>query len=501
MVRIEFGSNRSGPLTLASCLFTTLFCLVFFGAGLFFAGILLTTYFNPDENDGGPAMLLFLVIPLVFMAIGIGAPVAMWRRYLREQRGEVQAIAAAAPTPAKRKLGTKGIVGFFSIFFIMGSAFFYFMFLGPVLNIFAARSWVATPCVIEHSELERHSDSDGVTYEIDMRYRYTYEGNTYHAERYWFAFGSSSNYDGRRAIVDAHPAGSETSCYVDPDNPSEAVIDRSFPGELWFGLLPLIFVLVGLSGMIGAPVYQARQNRRDPDRAWLPQSGDSDTASPYGAPHDVSALTLRPTLHRWGKLGGMILFALFWNGLTSVFVVIAVNSHLDGDPEWFLTFFIIPFVLVGLGLLGGVAYSALALLNPIIELTVSAREVALGETLDLSWRIDGSPRRLRKLAFTLEGQEKATYRRGTRTTTDTHTFASVPVQTLDDARAIQAGGGEATVQVPADTMHSFKADRNEIVWKLKVHGDVPRWPDVQDEYDLTVLPQRDASAAQEGSGT
>ena len=41
---------------------------------------------------------------------------------------------------------------------------------------------------------------------------------------------------------------------------------------------------------------------------------------------------------------------LFWNGMVALFVTIAVNSHLRGEPEWFLTLFMVPFVLVGLAL-------------------------------------------------------------------------------------------------------------------------------------------------------
>jgi hypothetical protein len=41
-------------------------------------------------------------------------------------------------------------------------------------------------------------------------------------------------------------------------------------------------------------------------------------------------------------------------------------------------------------------------------------------------------------------------------------------------------------------MHSFEAGHNKIIWSLRVHGDIYRWPDVKDEYPIVVLPMRHA---------
>ena len=38
-------------------------------------------------------------------------------------------------------------------------------------------------------------------------------------------------------------------------------------------------------------------------------------------------------------------------------------------------------------------------------------------------------------------------------------------------------------------MHSFEADNNKIVWMIKLHADVPRWPDVKQDYKITVCPK------------
>jgi hypothetical protein len=37
-------------------------------------------------------------------------------------------------------------------------------------------------------------------------------------------------------------------------------------------------------------------------------------------------------------------------------------------------------------------------------------------------------------------------------------------------------------------MHSFNTPNNKIIWTLHLHGSIPRWPDVDLEFPLTVLP-------------
>lgn len=50
--------------------------------------------------------------------------------------------------------------------------------------------------------------------------------------------------------------------------------------------------------------------------------------------------------------------------------------------------------------------------------------------------------------------------------------------------------GSAQVTIPTDVMHTFEASHNKITWHLVVGGDIPRWPDVNDEYPLRLLPMR-----------
>jgi hypothetical protein len=195
---------------------------------------------------------------------------------------------------------------------------------------------------------------------------------------------------------------------------------------------------------------------------------------------------LESTVGPVGKFFGILFIALFWNGIVSVFVWQAWKSWQAGQPDGCLTIFIIPFVLVGLLLIVGVPYQFLAMFNPRPRLRLASGRLTLGHSTDLSWSFRGRAGRIRRLTLTLEGVEKARYRRGTNTHTATESFASLEIAEVTQPTAIRSGS--TLLEVPADTMHSFDGGNNQVVWSLKIHGEIRLWPDVMQEFPLVVRP-------------
>jgi hypothetical protein len=247
----------------------------------------------------------------------------------------------------------------------------------------------------------------------------------------------------------------------------------------WYGLMPLLFTASGLFF-----IRVARQMKAKP---WLIEPTEGRAAWLPVAKHRVEGgrVILAPTMTPLAGMVAMIAITLFWNGIVSVFLYLALESHLKGDPEWFMTVFMIPFALVGLLLLGLTLRQILAVFNPTIEMTLNRAEAPPGEALQLSWQIHGNVGRLKKLKILLVGEESAIYRRGTDTITERHEFRSVVVYESDRV----GSRNSARVEIPDDAMHSFKTDNNGIEWKLKVRGDVPRWPDLEAEYEFIVVPK------------
>jgi hypothetical protein len=199
-------------------------------------------------------------------------------------------------------------------------------------------------------------------------------------------------------------------------------------------------------------------------------------------------LVLEPQVSPIGKLLGALFFAVFWNGIVSVFVFQAWKSWEHGQPDWFLTLFLVPFVLVGLAVIGAVGYFGLSLANPRPRLTVEKATPRLGDELRLSWLFTGRASRIRHLRIFLEGREEATYQRGTDTHTDREVFATHTL--VDTSNDWEIPGSTAAVKIPDETMHSFAAANNKIVWEIKVEGEIDRWPDVGQNFPINVRPMR-----------
>ena len=146
----------------------------------------------------------------------------------------------------------------------------------------------------------------------------------------------------------------------------------------------------------------------------------------------------------------------------------------------------IPFVLVGVGLVAFFFYQVLATFNPRPHLTLADGHLTPGGETTLRWQLHGRPGRLRKLTIELEGRESARYRRGTDTHTDHHVFFSHEL--VSEHSFLNFHRGEVALRLPERTMPSFEATNNKIEWRLKVRGDIPSWPDVIDDFEITVYP-------------
>lgn len=214
-----------------------------------------------------------------------------------------------------------------------------------------------------------------------------------------------------------------------------------------------------------------------------------------GLPHLVDApdarnrsghVELKPKVSPMGKLIGMACMALFWNGIVSVFIFQLFKEFQKGHLDWFLTLFLTPFVLVGIGFICGVVYFLLALTNPRPLLKVKSTKVKPGETFNIEWQFSGNADKIKNFRVYLEGREEATYTRGTTTTTDKSVFATIELTKEQRASSIRRGNVKCTI--PEDTMHSFMAPSNKVVWNVCIHGDIPKWPDVKEEFEISVIP-------------
>lgn len=424
---------------------------------------------------------LVVLFPMIFVLVGVAGLVGLWSPgvFSTKRPAPVTAIA-------RRDSRNRGAVYFlFGIFALVGGVLTYLFGVLPLVEVVSSRGWRETPCQIVSSEVRHHSDSDGTTYSVQVRYRYRLDGRELQGNRFSFVRGTSSGYESKAQMVAKYPPGLRTVCYVNPKDPVQAVLVRSLRWEMLIGLFPLLFFAIGVGGL----VWTARSGTSPSRLRSGPGQGGLVLAEaatgPLRGPGGKSALKARST--RLGKFVGLLFVCLFWNGIVSVFLVVLVNEWMRGQGSWFLSLFLTPFVLVGLALLVGVAYQFLALFSPSARLTLSASEVRIGDVVEIEWRIARHWLGVSELTILFEGQEEATYRQGTSTATDKETFYRDCVVRTNDAGAIASGKG--TLRIPPNAMHSFSSRHNKIVWCLNVKGAVPRWPDVAEDYELHVLPK------------
>jgi hypothetical protein len=374
------------------------------------------------------------------------------------------------------------LVFFFLIFFLAGAAGSYFALWRPLSKLFASRSWTETQCDVLSSQVAEVSSSDGSTYKVDIRYSWTAGGSTHVGSRYDFMGGSSSGREGKQRIVDQYPPGSRVTCWVDPNDPDEAVLSRGLSPIYLLGLLPLLFLGIGFGGL----VWTLRPSRGGSGA--IPGAGAGE--SPFGVPLPMAGggpAELKPSATPLGMFLGLIFVALFWNGIVSVFVWQMVAGWRRGQPDGCLTAFLIPFILVGLALVFGVARQLLVLFNPRLSITLTPGVLVPGQTAFVQWRLGSGGRGVSRVLITLEGREEARYRRGTSTYTDRETFLTLPV--VDCAQSYEiSNGGSGTFTLPAGAVPSFRATHNKIVWTLKARCELPRWPDTEEEYEVVVQP-------------
>ncbi|HEX4966272.1 MAG TPA: DUF3592 domain-containing protein [Thermoanaerobaculia bacterium] len=378
------------------------------------------------------------------------------------------------------------LVAFFGVFFLIGAAAFYFATVRPAMQALAARSWTETECTVLSSQVGTHSGSDSDTYSVDVVYTYEVEGRGYQSNRYGFLGGSSSGRAGKEEVVARYPPGARVPCWYDPAHPEQAVLSREPSAEWLFGLIPLVFVLVGAAGMAWA--FRAGRRARATAVA-LPLA----PSEPFGVQAPPAALgggpmDLKPAATPWGKLLGLTVATLVWNGFVSVFVVQGISGWRAHRAEGCLILFLIPFVLIGLWLLYAAFRQLLILFNPRLYLSLTPGAVGVGESAYLQWRFSSRAAGVTRVTIVLEGREEARYQRGTTTYTDKSVFASLTL--LDTQQPGEIESGSVSFAVPADTIPSFTAPHNKVRWALKAHCDIKAWPDSDDEYELLVRPGR-----------
>jgi hypothetical protein len=190
------------------------------------------------------------------------------------------------------------------------------------------------------------------------------------------------------------------------------------------------------------------------------------------------------------RLSAAAAFCLAWNGGASALLALAINNHLAGRPEWFLSISVVCFLAVGLW---SVYYFAKQLL---IHTGVGPSSVEISDhPLRPGGRYEvflaqAGRLSVRSLEVLLVCDEETTYRQGTDIRTEARSVHQQQVFLRENFK-IEAGfpfEHRGQLHVPETVMHSFQSDHNAVYWKLVVKGEVEAWPPFVRTFPVIVHP-------------
>ena len=153
------------------------------------------------------------------------------------------------PRPLAERIGCIALP---AVGLLLCALYAYLILWRPARIVIDARDWNAVPCRIVSSEVVRVPVTGGRTiYKLDIRYQYSFEGRSFTSNRF-DAIGDSGSggYESKQRTVARYPAGTMTTCYVDPEHPGHALIDRGLPARMWWGAIPVLGMLLCLPGLL-----------------------------------------------------------------------------------------------------------------------------------------------------------------------------------------------------------------------------------------------------------
>jgi hypothetical protein len=145
-----------------------------------------------------------------------------------------------------------GIVVF--VLFILNAIFLTIIFLMR-RRMATVGQWPSTMGHVMMSRIDRRSSSDGYTDYPVVQYSYLVGGQSYQSMK--LAPGPEVGGTGARKVVEKYPAGAQVMVFYDPQNPSDAVLERKAPA-MWLMWLLLVVFDLALCGVIPILWYTMR---------------------------------------------------------------------------------------------------------------------------------------------------------------------------------------------------------------------------------------------------
>ncbi len=257
---------------------------------------------------------------------------------------------AAKPNKAGAAIGA-GCLAMFGLPFA-GFAVFMAFKLGSMLWVgYDSQSWEAIPAKVLNAKLDSATSDGSTTYKVTAEYRYNYQGQVYESEKVGLVDDRDNFKSYHEEIYERLKKAKEQQkaidCYVNPNDPSESLIDRTIRPVMIMFMLPFViaFGLVGFGLMVGS-IYVLRSNKKKgkltkakPKEPWLWREDWKQGVVESGT-----------------KMGfySLVGFAVLWN---SISMPIATLLFLDdADNPWWVKLLVLIFPTIGIVMIGYCVY-------------------------------------------------------------------------------------------------------------------------------------------------
>ena len=122
---------------------------------------------------------------------------------------------------------------FLIVFSGMGTIGLFQNVLHPLLQNFQAQTWLSCEGTVTKSFIDsqrrRSKNSSYTVYKARISCKYFYNDREYTSENYSFFNDFTRSSYRARTLVSKYPAGKKITCFVNPANPFQAVIDKKIP--------------------------------------------------------------------------------------------------------------------------------------------------------------------------------------------------------------------------------------------------------------------------------
>lgn len=248
-------------------------------------------------------------------------------------------------TADKTKLNIKGRVFglLFALPFAGAGVWMCVSVTGSLLDAREMRGWSETEAQLIRAGYETRSGDESDTYKAYADYRYTYLGQAYTGSRVTISSGGdnigSYQQDIGNRLRGALSRGETIVVYVDPEDPSQSIIDRN----LRWGLLGFKMILLLVFGGVGFGLIVAMLR--------APAEKDASQPEYQSAPWLLNERWQTATIRSDSKLAmwGAWVFAALWNLMSAVLPFIAYDEVVNKQNYAALLALLFP--AVGLGLL------------------------------------------------------------------------------------------------------------------------------------------------------